>query len=65
MIGWIRRNSEGSVRAFCAVEHADPATLDDFSEFGTVELVEADHITLNRLLPENSRVLMTYRPDPK
>lgn len=59
MIGWIRRNKRGNVRAFCAVEYADPGTLDELSEDGMIELVEADQITLNRPLPDGSRVLMT------
>ena len=58
MIGWIRRNERGTVRAFCAVEYADPGTLDELKEEGMIELVEAERITLNRELPPDSRVLM-------
>ncbi|HZS57592.1 MAG TPA: hypothetical protein VFA65_24540 [Bryobacteraceae bacterium] len=65
MIGWIRRNDDGIVIAFCDVTFADPQILGEFSESGKVELVEAEHITLNRPLPDDSRVLHVLDPEGK
>jgi hypothetical protein len=60
-VGWIARNSDGIIRAFCHVSYADPTTLDEFCENGRkVELVEADRITLNQPLAADARILAAY-----
>lgn len=56
-IGWITRNEEGVVTAFCSVPYADRETLKQFALDGTVDLVQAERITLNRPLPEGAIIL--------
>jgi hypothetical protein len=60
-VGWIARNKEGIVRAFCDVSYADPKTLEEFAEHErTVDLVEAERITLNLPLSPDARVIVSY-----
>lgn len=57
-IGWIARNSDGIIRAFCAVAYADRETLEAFAEDGrSVDLVQAEHITLNQPLSPDAKIL--------
>lgn len=59
-IGWIARNADGIVRAFCDVAYADRETLEEFAQFErTVDLVKADRITLNRPLPPDAEILQS------
>lgn len=57
-VAWIARNADGVVRAFCDVAYADRETLEEFARDGrSVDLVQAEHITLNRPLPPDATIL--------